>query len=253
MSGHSKWSTIKRKKAATDAKRGKIFTRYLKEIQIAAKVGGGNPDANPRLRTAILGAKAQSVPNDNIERAIQRGTGELDGVDYEDFMYEGYGPGGAAILVKGVTDNKNRCASEVRHAFTKCGGNLAGSNAVAYLFKEKGTINVSKSGLSEDKVFETALEAGALDINDEGDTWEVLTTPQDFEGVKAALEKLGGSLEGEVRLVPDTYARVTGHQAESLVRLLEMLDDLDDVQTVVSNFDMDESEMEALNKNSSDV
>jgi len=245
MSGHSKWATIKRKKAAVDAKRGKIFTRLLREIQVAAKMGGGNLDANVRLKTAVLAAKAQSVPNDSIDRAVKRGAGDADGADYEDVVYEGYGPAGVAILVKALTDNRNRTVAEVRHAFAKHGGNLANANSVAYQFKEMGVITIEKEGLAEDKIFDTALEAGADDIKDEGDIWEVYTSTQAFEDVRTALLAVAPNLEAEISSVPDSKIMVTGDDAEKLLKLLDALDDLDDVQSVASNCDMDDSVLEA--------
>lgn len=246
MSGHSKWATIKRKKAAVDAKRGKIFTRLLKEIQIAAKMGGGNADANPRLKAAIQTAKSQSVPGDNIDRAIKRGTGDLEGVDYEEVVYEGYGPGGVAIMVKTLTDNRNRTVAEVRHAFTRHNGSLAGSNAVAYIFKDTGVLTIPKESVSEEQLFDSALEAGAEDIRDEDPVWEVLTRPKSFEAVRQALLKLTENIEGEIRPIPDNRVRVSGHDAESLLKLLDALDDLDDVQNVSANFDIDDKELQAL-------
>ena len=188
MSGHSKWATIKHKKGAADAKRGKVFTRLIKEITIAAKFGGGDPDGNPRLRTAIVAAKAENMPADNIKRAIQRGTGELEGVNYEEITYEGYGPGGVAVIVDVLTDNKNRAVSEIRHAFSKNGGNLGAEGAVAWMFTKKGVIVVDKKAASEEKLTEIVLDAGAEDLSDEGDTWEVLCAPADFEAVTNALK-----------------------------------------------------------------
>jgi len=244
MSGHSKWSTIKRKKAAVDAKRGKIFTRLLKEIQVAAKMGGGSPDGNPRLKTAILSAKSQSVPADNIERAISRGTGDLEGVDYEEVLYEGYGPGGVAILIKALTDNRNRTVAELRFALTRCNGSLASTNAVAYQFTDRGVLTLSKEAISEEELFEHALEAGADDIVDQGDYWEVLSSPTVFEEVKSAVEALGKEFESELRPIPAATVTVTGTDADNMLKLLDMLDDIDDVQNVYSNFDMDETELE---------
>jgi len=244
MSGHSKWSTIKRKKAVIDAKRGKVFTRLLKEIQVAAKMGGGSPDGNPRLKTAIQTAKSQSVPADNIERAIGRGTGDLEGVDYEEVLYEGYGPGGVAILIKALTDNRNRTVAELRFALTRCNGSLASTNAVAYQFEDKGVLTLPKTAVSEEELFECALEAGADDIVDQDDCWEVHTTPQAFEGVKSAIEALGKEFEAELRPIPSTTVTVTGKDAENMLKLLDMFDEIDDVQNVYSNFDMDEGELE---------
>ena len=241
MSGHSKWATIKHKKGALDAKRGKIFTRLIKEITIAAKQGGGDPDGNPRLRGAIAAAKAENMPADNIKRAIQRGTGELEGVSYEEITYEGYGPGGVAVIVDVLTDNKNRAVSEVRHAFTKNGGNMGAEGAVAWMFTKKGVIVVDKS-VNEEKLTEVVLDAGAEDLNDEGDNWEILCAPADFEAVTNALKAAKITPEhAEVTMISSTYTKLEGSQANSMMRLLEVLEDLDDTQNVYSNFDMDEA------------
>lgn len=248
MSGHSKWSTIKRKKAAVDAKRGKIFTRLLREIQVAAKMGGASPDANPRLRSAVQAAKAQSVPNDNIDKAIKRGSGSLEGVDYEEIMYEGYGPGGVAILVKTLTDNKNRTAADVRSTFSRYGGNMGSANSVAYLFKEKGIVSLPIGLVTEDELLSLALDAGASDVKAEGDFWQVECEPTSFEQVRAALSKLSDKLEGEIRLAADTNTLVKGSDAQNLLKLLDMLDELDDVQNVVTNFSMDDAELELYSK-----
>jgi YebC/PmpR family DNA-binding regulatory protein len=246
MSGHSKWATIKHKKGATDAKRGKIFTRLIKEITIASKGGGGDPDGNPRLRTAILAAKAENMPADNIKRAIQRGTGELEGLSYDEIVYEGYGPGGVAIMVQVLTDNKNRAVSEIRHAFTKNNGNLGESGSVGYLFAKKGLIIVDKSKVNEDKLTEIALEAGADDLSDEGDTWEVITGPREFEPVVDAIKAAGITPEhAEVTMIASTYQKLEGSQAAAMMRLLEVLEDLDDTQNVYTNFDMDEAAIAA--------
>ncbi len=245
MSGHSKWATIKHKKGALDAKRGKIFTRLIKEITIAAKQGGGDPDGNPRLRGAIAAAKAENMPADNIKRAIQRGTGELEGVSYEEITYEGYGPGGVAIIVEVLTDNKNRAVSEVRHAFSKNGGNMGAEGAVGWMFTKKGVINVAKDAASEDKLTEIVLEAGAEDLNDEGEHWEILCDPKDFEGVTEALKTSKIAPEhAEVTKIASTYTKLEGSQAAAMMRLLETLEDLDDTQNVYSNFDMDATQME---------
>jgi YebC/PmpR family DNA-binding regulatory protein len=242
MSGHSKWATIKHKKGATDAKRGKIFTRLIKEITIAAKGGGGDPDGNPRLRTAIAAAKAENMPADNIKRAIQRGTGELEGVSYEEITYEGYGPGGVAVIIDVLTDNKNRAVSEIRHAFSKNGGNLGAEGAVAWMFTKKGVIVISKDAASEEKITEVVLDAGAEDLSDEGDTWEVLCAPADYEAVTNALKAANIKPEhAEVTLIASTYTKLEGSQANAMMRLLEVLEDLDDAQNVYSNFDMDEA------------
>lgn len=246
MSGHSKWSTIKRKKAATDAKRGKLFTKLLKEVQMAAK-GGSNPEGNVRLKNAILAAKALSVPGDNIDRAIKRGAGEIEGAEYEEITYEGYGSGGVAFIVKALTDNKNRTAAEVRHAFNRYNGNLGGSNSVAFLFEERGILTVQKNAIDEEKLLEISLEAGAQDIRDEESYWEIIAGPREFEGVRKAVESIVPNVEGELRMVPQTTVSVSGKDAENIIKLMDLLDDLDDIQHVWANFEMDDSEMEALN------
>jgi len=244
MSGHSKWATIKHKKGATDAKRGKIFTRLIKEITIAAKSGGGDPDGNPRLRTAILAAKAENMPADNIKRAIQRGTGELEGLSYEELTYEGYGPGGVAIIIEVLTDNKNRAVSEVRHAFSKNGGNLGADGAVSWMFTKKGVISIDKDSADEDKLMEIVLESGAEDLNDEGTHWEILCDPKDFEAVTDALKAAKIKTESaEVTKIASTYTKLEGTQANAMMRLLETIEDLDDTQNVYSNFDFDEAQM----------
>lgn len=246
MSGHSKWATIKHKKGAADAKRGKIFTQLIKEITIAAK-SGGDPDGNPRLRTAIAAAKAENMPGDNIKRAIQRGTGELPGATYEEISFEGYGPGGVALIVEVTTDNRNRAVSEVRHAFAKHGGNLGESGSVRFMFSKKGLIAVAKSAAEEDKLMNIVLEAGGDDLNDEGDTWEIITEPAAFEGVLNAVKAAGVETEvAEITMLATTYTKLEGNQAAQMIRLLEALEDLDDVQHVYSNFDMDAKEMEAV-------
>lgn len=242
MSGHSKWATIKHKKGALDAKRGKIFTRLIKEITIAAKLGGGDPDGNPRLRGAILAAKAENMPSENIKRAIQRGTGELEGVSYEEITYEGYGPGGVAVIVDVLTDNKNRAVSEIRHAFSKNGGNLGADGSVSWMFTKKGVITIAKSAASEEKLTEIVLEAGAEDLSDEGENWEILTDPKDFEAVTNALKAANITPEhAEVTKIASTYTKLEGSQANAMIRLLETIEDLDDTQNVYSNFDMDEA------------
>jgi YebC/PmpR family DNA-binding regulatory protein len=246
MSGHSKWATIKHKKGAADAKRGKVFTRLIKEITVAAKQGGGDPDGNPRLRTAILAAKAENMPADNIKRAVQRGTGEIEGLTYEEITFEGYGPGGVAVIVDVLTDNRNRAVSEIRHAFSKNGGNLGETGSVGYMFSKKGLIIVAKDGVDEEKITEVVLEAGADDLNDEGENWEIFTTPKDFVAVKEAIEKAGFKPEhAEVTMIPSTYQKLEGSQANAMMRLLEVLEDLDDSQNVYSNFDMDEAAVTA--------
>ena len=244
MSGHSKWATIKHKKGALDAKRGKIFTRLLKEIAVAAK-GGGNPDTNARLRTAVAAAKAENMPQDNIKRAIQRGTGELEGVSYEEISFEGYGPGGVAIIVDVTTDNRNRAVSEIRHAFSKNGGNLGESGSVRFMFSKKGLIAVEKSAATEDQLMEIVLEHGGEDLNDEGDAWEITTEPASYETVAAAIKAAGiPTVMSEVTMVASTYTKLEGNTATQMIRLLEALEDCDDTQNVYSNFDMDAAQME---------
>ena len=246
MSGHSKWATIKHKKGALDAKRGKIFTRLIKEIMVAAKAGGGDPDGNPRLRSAILAAKGENMPNDNISRAIKRGTGEIEGASYEDITFEGYGPGGVAIIVEVLTDNRNRAVSEIRHAFSKNGGNLGETGSVGYMFSKKGVIIVAKSAAGEDKLTEIVLEAGADDLSEDGDYWEILTSPKDFEAVRDAVKAAKLETESaEVTMVPSTYQKLEGTQASAMMRLLETLEELDDTQNVYSNFEMDEAQVPA--------
>jgi YebC/PmpR family DNA-binding regulatory protein len=244
MSGHSKWATIKHKKGALDAKRGKTFTRLIKEITIAAKAGG-DPDGNPRLRTAILAAKAENMPADNIKRAIQRGTGELEGVNYEEATFEGYGPGGVAILVAVLTDNRNRAVSEIRHTLAKNGGNLAEAGAVKFMFAKKGLIAVEKSAASEDQLLDIVLEHGGEDLKDEGDTWEIITEPGSYEAVASAVKAAGiPTVMSEVTMVASTYNKLEGNAASQMMRLLEALEDLDDVQNVYSNFGMDAEQVE---------
>ena len=239
MSGHSKWATIKHKKGALDAKRGKIFTRLIKEITIAAKAGG-DPDGNPRLRTAILAAKAENMPADNIKRAIQRGTGELEGVSYEEATFEGYGPGGVAILVDVLTDNRNRAVSEIRHTFAKHGGNLGETGSVKFLFAKKGLIAVEKRAASEEQLMDIVLEHGGEDLKDEGETWEIITEPHAHEAVASAVKAAGiPTVMSEVTMLASTHTKLEGPAAGQMMRLLEALEDLDDVQNVHSNVDMD--------------
>lgn len=246
MSGHSKWATIKHKKGAADAKRGKVFTRLIKEITVAARQGGGDPDGNPRLRTAILAAKAENMPADNIKRAVQRGTGEIEGLNYEEITFEGYGPGGVAVIVDVLTDNRNRAVSEVRHAFSKNGGNLGETGSVGYMFAKKGIIVIDKDGANEEKLTEAVLEAGADDLSEETDSWEITTAPKDFEAVRDAVSQAGFKPEhAEVTMIPSTYQKLEGSQANAMLRLLEVLEDLDDTQNVYSNFDMDEAQVPA--------
>ena len=244
MSGHSKWATIKHKKGALDAKRGKVFTRIIKEITIAAK-GGGDPDGNPRLRTAVLAAKAENMPAENIKRAIQRGTGELEGVSYEEITFEGYGPGGAAIIVEVLTDNRNRAVSEIRHTFAKNGGNLGESGSVRFMFSKKGLIAVEKSAATEEQLMDIVLEHGGEDLNDESDTWEIITDPASYEAVLAAVKAAGiPTVANEITMLASTYTKLEGASASHMVRLLEALEDCDDTQNVYSNFDMDAAQME---------
>ncbi|ACL04648.1 protein of unknown function DUF28 [Desulfatibacillum aliphaticivorans] len=239
MSGHNKWSTIKHKKGAADAKRGKVFSKLIKEITIAARMGGGDPDANPRLRTAINAAKAENMPKDNWERAIKKGTGELEGVNYEEFQYEGYGPGGGAVLVESLTDNKNRAAAEIRHIFSKCGGSLGEAGCVAWMFDKKGYIVVNQSVTDEDTLMEIALEAGAEDVREAGDVFEVITQPDDYDAVKEAIDAAGIETEdASVTKLPQNTVEVTGKEAEQMVRLLQTLDDCDDVQNVYTSADI---------------
>jgi YebC/PmpR family DNA-binding regulatory protein len=244
MSGHSKWATIKHKKGALDAKRGKTFTRLIKEITIAAKAGG-DPDGNPRLRTAILAAKAENMPADNIKRAVQRGTGELEGATYEEISFEGYGPGGVAIIIEVLTDNRNRAVSEIRHSFSKNGGNLGENGSVRFMFSKKGVIAVEKSAASEEQLMNIVLEQGGEDLSDEGDTWEIITDPGSYETVLNAVKTAAiPTVMSEITMVASTYTKLEGASAAQMIRLLEALEDLDDVQNVYSNFDMDAEQME---------
>ena len=247
MSGHSKWATIKHKKAATDAKRGRIFTKIIREISIAARVGGGDPDTNPRLRTAILAAKNENMPSDNIERAIARGAGTLEGEQYEEVNFEGYGPGGVGMIIQVVTTNRNRVVSEIRHLMSKHGGNMAESGAVGWMFQRKGDIVVAKEKANEDKMLSIVLDAGAEDLRDEGESWEVLAPPESFEAVREALVKGGVTPDSaEIGWVPQNYVKLAGPQAAQMIRLVEALEEHDDVQKVSANFDIDEKEMQAV-------
>jgi len=252
MSGHSKWATIKRKKGATDAARGRLFTRLIKEITIAARSGGGNPEGNPRLRLAIQTAKASNMPADNIKRAVQKGTGELPGVAYEEVTFEGYGPGGVAILVEVVTDNNNRTVSEMRHVFSRNNGNLGQAGSVGWMFSKKGTIIVPKTGhktpLSEDDLMGIILDAGADDMQTDAEEYTITTTPSAFDAVKKSLEDKGLAIENaSLQMVPQNTVKVTGKEAEQLLRLMEALEEHDDVQNVYANFDIDEKELAAFN------
>jgi YebC/PmpR family DNA-binding regulatory protein len=250
MSGHSKWSTIKRKKGAIDAKRGKVFTRLIKEITVAARQGGGDPEGNPRLRSAIGTAKAENMPKDNIARAIKKGTGEIAGEVYDEIMYEGYGPGGIAILVECLTDNRNRTVADVRHYFAKNNGNLGESGCVAYMFDKKGLILVDKSGVEEEVLMDTALEAGAEDVVEEESEYQILTAPEDFEDVRSALEESGVTfLDASISMMPQNTVEVVDEKiARSLMKLMESLEDHDDVQNVYANFDIDDDLMEQLSE-----
>ena len=246
MSGHSKWATIKHKKGALDAKRGKIFTRLIKEIAMAAK-SGGDPDMNPRLRTAIVAAKAENMPADNIKRAIQRGTGELPGATYEEFVLEGYGPGGVALLAEISTDNRNRTVSEIRHVFGKNGGNMAEAGAVSWMFHKKGDIVLAKSAAKEDDLMNIVLEAGGEDLKDDGENWEIITDPSAYEAVLEAVKKAGITpASSSVAMIPQNYIKLEGQQAAQMIRLVEALEDHDDVQNVHANFDIDQKLLEEV-------
>lgn len=245
MSGHSKWSTIKHKKAAKDAKKGKIFTKLIKEITVAARMGGGDINANPRLRTAVLTARSNSMPNDNIDRAIKKGTGELEGVTYEEVQYEGYGPGGAAIIAQVVTDNKNRTVSEIRRLFTKHGGNMGETGSVAWMFDNKGLISVEKSQVDEERLLAIVLDAGAEDVREEDEIFEVVTSPEAFAGVKDRLEQENIAMaNAQVTLVPKNTVDVDAKHVEQILKLTEELEDHDDVQSVSANFNIPTELME---------
>lgn len=246
MSGHSKWHTIKHKKGALDAKRGKIFTKLIREITVAARTGGsGDVNANPRLRKAVADAKAQNMPNDTIERAIKRGTGEIEGVNYEEITYEGYGIGGVAMLVETMTDNRNRTVAELRHLFSKNGGNLGEAGSVAWMFDKKGLIVVDKEAKTEEELFEIAIEAGADDLKDTGDVFEIYTSPENYHAVDEAIKAAGIEPQvSEISMIPQNYVKLEGDDAKKMLKLYEAIDDHDDVQKVYANFDIDESEME---------
>ncbi len=247
MAGHSKWANIKHKKGAEDAKRGKIFTKLVKEIIVAARLGGGDPAANPRLRLVIEKAKQNNLPKDNMERAIKKGTGELEGINYEETAYEGYGPGGAAVYVESLSDNKNRTVADVRHIFSKHGGNLGENGCVSWMFDKKGWIPVSKSHSDEDNLMEAALEAGAEDIRDEEDVFEVITPPEAFEDVKAALDAAEIPYgDAEITMLPQTVVSLAGSDAEKMFKLMNALDDNDDVQRVHTNADIPEEVINAM-------
>ena len=247
MSGHSKWATIKHKKAAADARRGKVFTRLIREIQIAARAGDPDPEANPRLRTAVAAAKAQSMPADNIKRAILRGSGQLEGETLEEVTYEGYAPAGVAVLIEAVTDNRNRTVAELRHIFAKNGGNLGENGSVSWIFSKQSLIVVNRSQADEEQLMELALGAGADDLREEGEHWEIYSPPEAHAQVLAALEAAGIALESAaVTRIPSSTVRVRGKQAGSVIRMVEKLEEQDDVQDVFANFDIEESELEAL-------
>jgi YebC/PmpR family DNA-binding regulatory protein len=246
MSGHSKWHTIKHKKGAADAKRGKVFTRIIKELSVAARNGGGDPDTNPRLRTIIAEAKSNNMPRENIERAIRRGTGEEPGVSYEEITYEGYGPGGVALMIQTLTDNKNRTVGEIRHLLGKHAGNLAAENSVAWMFTRKGQIILEKGKVDEEKLRSAALDAGADDMNDDESGWEVVCSPEDYDAVLAAVKALGVEpASAAIAMIPQNYVKLVGKEAQQMLKLMEAIEDHDDVKHVWANFDVEEKEIEA--------
>ncbi len=245
MSGHSKWHTIKHKKGAADAKRGKLFTKLIKEITVAARTGGGDIAANARLRKAVSDAKGGNMPNDTIDRAIKRGTGELEGVSYDEITYEGYGPGGVAVLVETMTDNRNRTVAEIRHLFSKNGGNLGEAGSVGWMFDRKGYIVVDKESKSEDELFEIVTDAGAEDLKDAGDVFEIITDPDSFETISDTVKNAGIEPQvAEIAMIPQNHIKLEGADAKQMLKLYEAIEDHDDVQNVFANFDIDESEME---------
>ncbi len=247
MSGHSKWANIKYRKMKEDARRGRAFTRLTREIIVAAREGGGDPEGNPRLRTAIAAAKAANMPKENIERAIKRGTGELPGVTYEEVVYEGYGPGGVAVIVEAITDNRNRTASEIRHIFSRHSGSLGETGCVSWLFERKGVITVNAKGISEDDLYAVALEVGAEDVKVDEDLYQIITATEDFQDAKEALEKTDLSIEGaEITLVPKNTVRVEGTNAEKVLKLMDALESMDEVQRTYANFDIPEEIMAAM-------
>jgi YebC/PmpR family DNA-binding regulatory protein len=244
MSGHSKWHTIKHKKGALDAKRGKLFTKLIKEIQVSARTGGGDVNANARLRKAVSDAKGANMPNDTIDRAIRRGTGAEEGVTYDEITYEGYGPGGVAIMIDSMTDNRNRTVAEIRHIFSKNGGNMGASGSVSYLFEKKGYIIVDKASKSEEELFELVIEAGADDLRDDEDNFEIITAPENFDTVLTAVKDAGIEPHvAEVELIPQNYIKLEGNEARQMLKLMEALEDHDDVQKVSANFDISEADM----------
>jgi YebC/PmpR family DNA-binding regulatory protein len=251
MSGHSKWSSIKHKKGAADAKRGKIFTKIIKEITVATRIGGGDPDGNPRLRTAIMGAKSKNMPVDNITRAIKKGTGELEGIQYEEHTYEGYGPGGAAIFLEAMTDNKNRTVSEIRAALGKAGGNLGENGCVGWMFEKKGLITVKAEVKSEDELMELAIDAGADDLQTVDEQYEITTAVENFEAVRKALEDAGVAMElAEITRIPQNTVSIDEKKGKALLKLMDILDDHDDIQKAYSNFDISDEVMAAIIENS---
>ncbi len=241
MAGHSKWAKVKRQKAVTDVRKSKIFTKALREIQVAARLGGANVEGNYRLKTAIGAARAVSVPNDNIDKAIKRGAGTLEDSNFEDVTYEGYGPGGVAVLVKALTDNRNRTASDVRHAFTRFGGSLGTINSVAFMFSEKGVLLVKKGDVSEDDLITAALDSGAEDVSGADDLWEIIAPPSELAQVQSAIEKFAPVLEAGIKQLPSTLVTLTGEKADNMMELIETLEDLDDVQNVFANFEIEEA------------
>ncbi len=246
MSGHSKWASIKHKKGAADAKRGKLFTRIIKELTVATRDAGGDPDTNPRLRTVIADAKAANMPADNIKRAIRRGTGEEPGVSYEEVTYEAYGPGGAALLIECLTDNTNRAVGEIRHLLSKHNGNLGTTNSVAWMFEKHGYIVVEKSGIDEETLMTAAIEAGADDFKDEDDNWELISTPELFEEIRTAVTETGVQpVSAQIAMLPKNLVKLEGKQAQQMIKLMDVLEDQDDVQNLWSNFDVDAKEIEA--------
>jgi YebC/PmpR family DNA-binding regulatory protein len=247
MSGHSKWATIKRKKGELDAKRGKIFSKILREIVIAAKKGGGNPETNPALRTVIAKAKSVNMPADNIKRAIQRGTGEIEGANYEEITYEGYGPGGTAIYVEATTDNRNRTSADIRAIFSKCGGSLGEAGCVSWMFQKKGIISIPKNNANEEEILSLALEAGAEDVQITEDSYDIITLPENFEKVKASIDAKKIQYEvAEISMIPKSYIKVTGNEARQLLNLIEALEDNDDVSNVYANFDIPDDELKSI-------
>ncbi len=246
MSGHSKWSSIKHRKAAVDAKRGKLFSKLIKEITIAARIAGADTQINPRLRSAVLAAKSKNVPNDTIDKAILRGTGELDGVDYEEIVYEGYGPGGVAIMIDVLTDNRNRAIADIRHTLSKHGGNMGEPGCVSWLFDKRGWMIIEKGSIDEDELFMVALDSGAEDMTVQDDNLEIITSPEDFEDVRKAVEESGATIiEAELTMLPQSTVKSEGKEAERMLRLMEALEDSDDVQKVYANFDIADDILEA--------